>query len=138
LLKSARRLPHHAIVGEHVARDRKALAGNGSAPVDALPAGVLADAAGAVDHMHLALLAAFVGRDEALHHLGRRHAVAQHGEALRSVVRIHQRLRREGADATLGVRAERADREEARCDPDAERAGRGVARYDRPSHRRGS
>src|SRR6185503_6140801 len=129
-----RGLADHALVGEHVAGHGITLARKRAAPVDALPAGVLADAAGGIDHMELALLAAFVGRGQAPDDFRRGNAVSQQLEALRPVVRVHQGLGRERADAALRVRAERADGEEARRDRHAEGAARGIARDDRPGH----
>ena len=41
------------------------------APVDTLRAGVLSNAARGVDHVELPMVAAFVGRNEPPHHLGR-------------------------------------------------------------------
>ena len=108
-----------------------------AAPVDALRAGELADASLRVDDVELAMLAAFVGGDEALHHLGGGNARAQQLEAPPAVVRVDERLSGERADAAFRVRAEGADREEARRDRDAERTA-GVAGDDRPGHGRGS
>jgi hypothetical protein len=132
-----RGFPDDLLVGEHVASHGESRAGERSAPVDALRAGVLADAPLRVDDVQLAVLAPFVGGDEALRHLGGGNARAQELEPLFSVVRVDQRLGGERADAAFRVRAERADREEARRDRNAERAAR-VARYDRPRHGRRS
>src|SRR5258706_1159434 len=134
LLISARGFPDDALVGEHVACHRIAIARERAAPVDALLPGVLADHAACVDDMELALLATFVRRDEAFHGLGCTHAGAQELEALPSVVRIHQRLGGKRADAATHMRAERARGEEARRDGDAECAARVVAGDDRPRH----
>src|SRR5436190_15894886 len=51
----ARRKVDHALSREHVPRNRVALAGDRAAPVDARGAGVLADPAGRIDHMDLAM-----------------------------------------------------------------------------------
>ena len=112
-----------------VSRDR-------AAPVDAAFPGVLGDAAGGVDDVELALLAPFVGGDEAPHHGLGRQAFAQQLQSLGAVMRIDERLGRERADPALGVRAQGADGEEARRDRDPERAARGIARDDRPGHGR--
>jgi hypothetical protein len=72
---------------------------------------VLTDAPGSVDDVELALLAAFVGRDEAAHHRLRGQAFTQQPQSLGAIVRIDERLGRERADAAFGVRAEGADGE---------------------------
>src|SRR5687767_1309379 len=84
LLVDARRFAHYLRPGEHVAGHRVATPGDGAAPVDALLAGVLADAPARVHHMHLALLAAVVGGDQAPHHLGGRQALDRKSTRLNS------------------------------------------------------
>src|SRR5436190_6595709 len=123
-----------SLVREHVAGDGITIARHGAAPVDALTSGVLAEAAVGIDDVQLALLAAFVGCGEALHHLGCRHAGPQERKALGAVVRIDEGLGGERADTALRVRAERAGGEKAGGDGDAERAARAIARNDRPRH----
>src|SRR5687768_2606829 len=66
-LEGVRRLRHDLLIGKHVAGHREALAGERAAPADALAAGVLADAAGGVDDVQLALLTPGVGGDQAPH-----------------------------------------------------------------------
>src|SRR5688572_5220323 len=127
--EGAGRLLDHPGVGEHVARHRETLARDGAAPLDAACAGVLADPAFRIDDVQLPMVAAFVGRGEVAHDLGRGHACAQQIEPVLAVEGVDQRLRGKRTDAALGVRAERADREEARRDCDPERAAL-VARYD--------
>jgi hypothetical protein len=127
-------LQKHLLIGEHVAGDREPFSRDSAAPVDAVPAGVLADAARGVDDVKLALLAALVGCDEALCYFGRREAGAQQLKALLAVVRIDERLGRKRPHAARGMGTERADGKEARRDGNAERAARRVARDDRPGH----
>jgi len=80
--------------------------------------------------MQLPVLASFIRSGEALDDLGRGHAAAQEIESLPAVVGVDQRLRGKRADPARGVRAERADGEEAGGDGYAEGAARGVTRYD--------
>src|SRR5574341_1295510 len=129
-LVGARGLLDHLFAGEHVARDRKTVAGARPAPIDAFRAGVLADAALGIDDVQLAMVAALVGRGQVLDQLRRGHARAQQVEPVPAVEGIDQRLRRERAHAALGVRAERADGKKARRDRDPERPVR-IARDDR-------
>src|SRR4051794_34980638 len=77
LFEGARGLADHALVRQHVAGDRIAITGEHAAPIDALGAGVLPDAAGGVNQVELAMVAAVVGGRHAFHHLGRAHAGAQ-------------------------------------------------------------
>src|SRR5207302_7419305 len=105
-----------------------AVSGERPAPVDAALPGVLADATRAVDDVQLALVAALVRCDQAPHHLGSGHALAQQLQTLSSVVRVDEGLGRERADAAFGVRTQGAGGEEARRDGDAERAARRIAR----------
>ena len=95
---------------------------------------MLADAAGGVDHVELALVAALVGRGEALHHLGRGNAFAQQRQSLSAVMRVDERLGRERADAAFRVRAQRACGEETRRDRHSESATAAVACDDGPGH----
>jgi len=95
---------------------------------------VLPDAAIGIDDVELALLAAFIRRGQALDDLCSRDAGAQQLEALAAIVRVHERLGRERADAALRMRAERAGGEEARRDGDAECAAPRIARDDGPRH----
>jgi len=105
-----------------------------AAPVDAACPGVMADAPFGVDHVQLAMGAAFVRRSKAPHDLIGGNPFAQQREALRAVVRIHEGLGRERADAALGVGAQGADREEAGRDADAEGARSRITRDDGPRH----
>src|SRR4051812_5050649 len=130
----ARRFADHPLVREHVAGDRIAVAGDRAAPFDALRAGVLPDASGRVDDVELAVVPTIVRGRRPFHRLGRRQARAQQLEATRSVVRVDERLGRERADAALGMRTERARREEPRGDRDSEGAARGISSDDRPCH----
>ncbi|GCC43656.1 hypothetical protein chiPu_0027972, partial [Chiloscyllium punctatum] len=92
------------------------------------------DAALAVHDMHLPALAAAVGCEQRRDHVMRALSLAQQREAVDAVIRIDQRLCRDGADPGCNVRHQRADREEPRRDGDAELAGGAVAGDDRPGH----
>ena len=61
---------------------------------------------------------------------GAAHAAAHQLEALVAVRRVHERLRGHGADAGLGPRDDRADREPVRLHRHAHLAGGGIARDD--------
>src|SRR5205807_9314065 len=123
-LIGARRFADDPFVGGHVAGHTVAVSGERPAPVDAGLPGVLSDATRAVDDVQLALVAALVRCDQAPHHLGSWHALAQQLQTISPVVRVNEGLGRKRADAAFGVRAQGAGGEEARRDGDAERADR--------------
>ena len=94
-------------------------------------AGVGRDAPGRVDHRHLANVAPLVREKQSLQRVGRAAAGAHQREAERPVARIDEGLRGHGADARLGPRHDRPDREPVRLDGHAELPRRGVAGHDR-------
>src|SRR5688572_1466824 len=89
----ARGLLDHALVGEHVPRNRKVLACDRARPIYASGPSVLADAPGGIDDMELAMLAPFIGRGEALDDFRRRNAGAQELQSPARVERVDERLR---------------------------------------------
>ena len=119
---------------QHIAGDRATVDSHMSAPSDALRAGVRSDLAGGIHHMHLALVAPGIRRDERAHDLGGRPALAQQLEAFETIERVDQGLGRDGTQPRRDVRHARADREKLGGDRNPEIAGRLVTGDDRPRH----
>ncbi len=83
--------------------------------------------------MKLALVPAGICVRERGDHLCRRAATGQQSQPLRAIQRIHQRLARQGAHATLRVDAKRAYRKKPAGDCNAENA-LFIAGKDGPCH----
>jgi len=84
-----------------------------------------------IDHRHLANLAMLIGEQQARERLGRGTSRAHQVEAERSVTRIDEGLRRDGADFGFRMNDNRANREPMRLDRGAELTGIRIARNNR-------
>src|SRR4029077_15969974 len=105
-----------------------------SAPVDAFLSGMGGDAALSVHDVKLPAFAPRVRRDQDFDDVVRHASLPQQPDAVDTVIGIHQRLRRNGADAGGDVRPPRTHRKKPRRDRYSELAGGIVFRNDRPGH----
>jgi len=126
---------HDLRPGEDVALDRDRVAGPPAGPGEATRAGVARGASVRVDDAGLSIGAALVSRRQ-----GREHALGvpargQRREAVRPVLHVRERLRRDGTDTRAGPWDDRPHGQELRGDGDPEIAGRGIASDDRERHR---
>ena len=129
-----RRILDDARAREHVAGNRKIVAGQVPAPIDAALSGMGGDAALRVDHMDLAVVAARIRGDDRGDNLFRAGALFQEAQAVGAVKNIDQCLGRDRADARFEMRRQRTNGKEARGNRNPELPGILIARDDRPGH----
>jgi hypothetical protein len=91
-------------------------------------------AARAIDHMHLPVIATFIGRHERADDILRRTAVPEHPQAVDAEKRICESLRRDHAGSPRAIGNDRPDRQRPRGAQHAKRAGFRIPRNDRPRH----
>jgi hypothetical protein len=124
----------HLRAGQHVPGDGKRVPDEVSAPVDAAVARVGSETPRRIHHMDLALAPAVVGIGEDAHHVRGGCPGPHQLEAAIAVVRVHEGLRGDGADAGGDERDAGADRKRAGGDGDADMPGLLIPGDDGPGH----